>query len=68
MPVSSSGSPSSSSAPSARPIAPKSVEPVAPYSSASPYSSVAEPSYPTTRYFSPDSSDDARRSSVAQST
>ncbi len=35
---------------------------------ARPYSSVAEPTEPTIRYFSPDSSELARRISVAHST
>src|SRR5215210_2054930 len=46
----------------------KSVAPVAPYTNASPYSRVAEPSDPITRYLSPDSSDARRRTWVAHST
>ena len=45
-----------------------SVEPVAPYSSASPYSSVADPTEPMIRYFRPDSSECSRRMCVAHST
>jgi hypothetical protein len=56
------------SSPIAAPMSPKSVWPVAPYIRASPYSSVAEPTEPITRYLSPASSEVARRSSVAHST
>ena len=51
-----------------RAIAAKSVDPVAPYSSANPYSSVAEPTDPMIRYFRPASSDRSRRISVAHRT
>ena len=53
---------------SAAAIAPKSVAPVAPYTNASPYSSVAEPTDPMIRYLSPDSSDGSERSREAHST
>ena len=46
----------------------KFVPPAAPYSSARPYSSVAEPTEPTIRYFRPDSSECSRRMCVAHST
>ena len=38
---------------------------MAPYTIASPYTSVADPTEPTTRYFSPDSSEPSRRVSDA---
>ena len=65
-PVSRSGSLTTSGTRAAIPA--KSVEPVAPYTNASPYSSVADPTEPMIRYLSPDSSDVARRISVAHST
>src|SRR3954451_11173135 len=49
-------------------IASNDVPPAAPYKSASPYSSVADPTEPMIRYFSPDSSECSRRMWVAHST
>jgi hypothetical protein len=69
MPVSSSGSDGlTASVPRALEISPNSSAPVAPYTSARPYSSVAEPTDPTTRYLSPASSDVRRCRWVAHST
>ena len=58
------------SGPKATPLATsgKVKEPVAPYRNAAPYSRIAEPIEPSTRYLKPDSSDFSRQISSAQST
>ena len=58
----------SSPATAASAIAPKRSSPVAPYTSAEPKSSTAEPNEPITRYLRPASSDASRSPAIAQST
>ena len=69
MPVRSSGSAAFTLSPAiAKAIPSNRIAPVAPYISASPYRSVADPTEPTTRYLSPASSEVRRCRWVAHST
>src|SRR5436190_3438220 len=68
MPVRRRGSASETVWPMAAAMRPRSVDPVEPYTSASPYSSVADPIEPMIRYLSPASSDFSWRTRLAQST